>query len=89
MDKTKRGACAVIFISPLTAMIPNVMKEASVAISMEPTRQPGSLGMASVRDLDGDVISISCRKDEAAALAWRVPSIARRANADGVTVRSP
>ncbi|NIJ09519.1 heme-degrading monooxygenase HmoA [Sphingomonas vulcanisoli] len=71
MDKTKRGACAVIFISRRNANDPQGYAQASETMAAEAARQPGYLGMDSVRDADGEGITISFWQDEAAALAWR------------------
>jgi heme-degrading monooxygenase HmoA len=71
MDKTKRGACAVIFISRRNATDPKGYEEAAEAMATEAARQHGYLGIDSVRDAGGEGITISYWADEAAALAWR------------------
>lgn len=71
MDGTKRGLVAVIFTSRRNGQDPQAYDEASNAMAREAARQPGYRGMESVRDADGDGITISYWADEAAARAWR------------------
>lgn len=71
MAETKRGAIAVIFISRRNAADPEGYAAASAAMAEEAARQPGYLGIDSVRDAAGEGITISWWADEAAAIAWR------------------
>ena len=71
MDKTKRGTCAVIFISRRNAADPQGYDKAAEVMAEEAARQPGYVGLDSVRDASGEGITISYWADEAAAVAWR------------------
>lgn len=71
MDGTKRGAVAVIFVSRRNGRDSAGYDAAAAAMAAEAARQPGYLGIDSVRDGQGEGITISYWADEAAALAWR------------------
>lgn len=71
MTETKRGMCAVIFTSRRTADDPAGYAAASAAMADEASRQPGFVGMNSVRDAAGDGITISYWQTEADAVGWR------------------
>lgn len=71
MNKTKRGTCAVIFISRRNAADPQGYEKASEDMAAEAARQPGYVGIDSVRDASGEGITVSYWADEAAAMAWR------------------
>lgn len=71
MAETKRGLCAVIFISRRNGKDETGYAAAAAAMDAEASRQPGYVGIESVRDADGRGITISYWEDEAAALAWR------------------
>lgn len=71
MDKTKRGACAVIFISHRNDRDAEGYEAAAEVMGVTASRQPGYLGINSVRDPSGEGITISYWENEAAALAWR------------------
>ena len=71
MDKTKRGVCAVIFISRRNGEDPQGYEIAAEAMAIEAARQPGYIGIDSVRDPHGEGITVSYWRDEAAAAAWR------------------
>ena len=71
MDKTKRGACAVIFISRRNTHDAQGYERAAETMVAEASRQPGYLGIDSVRDAAGEGITISYWESEGHALAWR------------------
>lgn len=70
MTKPK-GAVAVIFVSRRNDSDADGYAVASQAMVAEAGRQPGYLGIDSVRDGDGAGITISWWADAAAARAWR------------------
>ncbi len=70
MTKPK-GAVAVIFIAQRNAEDDIGYHGASVAMVEEAARQPGYLGIDSVRGDDGFGITVSWWADEAAARGWR------------------
>lgn len=65
------GAIAVIFLNRRNAADPDGYGAAAVAMAEEAARQPGYLGIDSVRDETGTGITVSWWADEAAARAWR------------------
>jgi heme-degrading monooxygenase HmoA len=71
MGETKRGLCAVIFISRRSDRDESGYAAAAAAMGAEAARQPGFVGIDSVRDAAGHGITISYWQDEASALAWR------------------
>lgn len=71
MTETKRGLCAVIFISRRNGRDEEGYAAAAEAMGAEAARQPGYAGIDSVRNADGHGITISYWKDEASAAAWR------------------
>lgn len=71
MDGMRRGAVAVIFINRRNGLDAAGYAAASAAMDAEAARQPGYIGVDSVRDATGEGITISYWEDEAAALAWR------------------
>ena len=71
MAETKRGLCAVIFISRRNGQDDAGYEAAAAAMADEAARQPGYAGIESVRDPAGRGITISYWQDESAALAWR------------------
>lgn len=71
MEETKRSGIAVIFKSLRTPHDDAGYAAAAEAMDAEARRQPGYLGIDSVRDAAGHGITISYWADEAAALAWR------------------
>lgn len=71
MAETKRGLTAVIFISRRNGRDEAGYAAAAAAMAEEAARQPGFAGIDSVREADGQGITISYWRDEAAALAWR------------------
>ena len=68
-DRT--GAIAVIFVSQRTADDPEGYAAAAAAMDALAARQPGYLGIDSVRDETGSGITVSYWRDDAAAGAWR------------------
>ncbi|HWJ70789.1 MAG TPA: antibiotic biosynthesis monooxygenase [Sphingobium sp.] len=66
-----RDAVAVIFISLRTDEDVAGYDAAAGAMAMLAARQPGYLGVDSVRGADGVGITVSYWADEASALAWR------------------
>lgn len=71
MESLPPGAVAVIFVSRRTAQDEAGYQAAATAMADEAARQPGYLGVHSVRAADGGGITISYWRDEAAAIAWR------------------
>ena len=71
MDGTKRGAVAVIFSNRRNDRDDAGYHSAAAAMAEEAARQPGYVGIDSVRAADGHGITISYWADEASALAWR------------------
>jgi heme-degrading monooxygenase HmoA len=84
MDGTRNpGAIAVIFLSRRNADDPDGYAAAAEAMEQQAARQPGYLGIDSVRDAAGDGITISWWADEAAAHAWRAHAAHRPIQARG------
>ncbi|PZU07094.1 antibiotic biosynthesis monooxygenase [Sphingomonas sp.] len=71
MDETKRSGIAVIFRSLRNGLDEAGYAAAAKMMDEEARRQPGFLGIDSVRDTDGHGITISYWADEEAAIAWR------------------
>jgi len=71
METLTPGAVAVIFISKRTAEDDAGYQAAAAEMEAEAARQPGYLGLHSVRGADGEGITISYWADEDAAIAWR------------------
>ena len=71
MDGTKRGAVAVIFKSRRNGRDDAGYAAAAAAMDAEAARQPGYLGIDSVRDATGEGITVSYWADDAAAQAWK------------------
>lgn len=71
MENFPPGAVAVIFVSQRTAADDAGYHAAAEAMAAEAARQPGYLGVHSVRDADGLGITVSYWADEDAAVAWR------------------
>jgi len=70
MDQIAAGSVAVIFVSrrnDVDAAGYDEMAGAMVALAQQ---QPGYIGLDSVRDADGQGITISYWRDEASARAW-------------------
>jgi heme-degrading monooxygenase HmoA len=66
-----RGAIAVMFVNQRNARDGDGYGETADAMDRAAARQPGYLGMDSVRGADGLGITISYWADEAAARGWR------------------
>jgi len=71
MDSLPAGAIAVIFVNRRTPHDDSGYAAAAVAMVEEAGRQPGYIGIHSVRAADREGITISYWADEAAAIAWR------------------
>lgn len=71
MEPISPGAVAVIFLSRRNGKDAAGYAEAAAAMAAEAERQPGYLGMESVRDAAGAGITVSFWADEAAAIRWR------------------
>ncbi|SNS23881.1 Heme-degrading monooxygenase HmoA [Sphingomonas laterariae] len=71
MENISAGCVAVIFVNRRTADDDAGYHAAAQAMVEEAGRQPGFVGIHSVRATDGEGITISYWADEAAALAWR------------------
>lgn len=71
MPETKRGLIAVIFVSRRTPVDMAGYAAAAQEMGEEAARQPGYAGIESVRDADGNGITISYWESEEAAIAWR------------------
>lgn len=71
MGETKRGQVAVIFVSRRNGRDEHGYTAAALAMAEEAARQPGYVGINSVRDDTGYGITISYWQNEAAAIAWR------------------
>ena len=71
MESLPPGAIAVIFVNQRTGTDDAGYHVAAEAMAEEAARQPGYLGVHSVRNAAGAGITISYWADEAAALAWR------------------
>ena len=71
----RSGAIAVIFLStrngPDAAWDEAGYAQAAAAMDALAARQPGFLGVAGARGVDGFGITVSYRADEATAIAWR------------------
>jgi len=70
MRSIRSDSVAVIFVSQRSGCEAGY-SAAALAMEEEAARQPGYLGMHSVRGEDGFGITISYWTDEASALAWR------------------
>lgn len=71
MSSIRSDSIAVIFVSQRTERDEAGYSAAALAMEAEAARQPGYLGLHSVRDAAGQGITISYWEDEACALAWR------------------
>lgn len=71
MTRIRSDAIAVIFISRRTDSDPDGYAIAADAMAAEAARQPGYLGIDSVRGSDGVGITVSYWADDASAIAWR------------------
>lgn len=71
MRSFPEGAVAVIFVNRRTTADEPGYAAAAAAMDAEAARQPGYLGIDSVRGADGTGITISYWTNEADALAWR------------------
>jgi heme-degrading monooxygenase HmoA len=71
MQHRPAGSVAVIFISRRSEGDDVAYGAAATAMAEEAARQPGYLGVESVRDAEGHGITISFWQDEASAVAWR------------------
>lgn len=71
MENLPPGAVAVIFVNRRTAGDDVGYQAAATAMEAAVVRQPGYLGIHSVRAADGEGITISYWTDEEAAIAWR------------------
>lgn len=71
MNMFPPGAIAVIFVSRRTGAGEAGYQAAAAAMEAEAARQPGYLGIHSVRAADGEGITISYWTDEEAAARWR------------------
>lgn len=71
MEPIPAHAVAVIFFSRRNAADAQGYAEAAALMAGEAARQPGYLGMESVRDAGGAGITVSFWADEAAAIRWR------------------
>lgn len=65
------GAVAVIFSSTRSGEDESGYREAAERMVSLAAEQPGYLGMDSVRDVEGQGITVSYWADEASALAWK------------------
>lgn len=71
MTRIRSNAIAVIFVSQRNDADAEGYAFAAEAMVAEAERQPGYLGIDSVRGADGLGITVSYWADEASAIAWR------------------
>jgi heme-degrading monooxygenase HmoA len=71
MMEIEKGAVAVIFISRRSGADPEGYAQAAAEMEAEVAKADGYLGHDSVSSPDGQGITISYWRDEAAARAWR------------------
>ncbi|WP_380875659.1 antibiotic biosynthesis monooxygenase [Sphingomonas sp. DBB INV C78] len=71
MDSIPTGTIAVIFVNRRTPDDDSGYEIAAQAMAEEASRQPGFVGIHSVRSADREGITVSYWADENAALAWK------------------
>lgn len=71
MDEGRIGEVAVIFATRRTDVDAAGYRAAAAAMDARAATRPGYRGVDSVRDADGNGITVSYWADEAAAIAWR------------------
>lgn len=83
MRSFPEDAIAVIFVNRRTADDAPGYAAAADAMDAAAARQPGYLGVDSVRDADGNGITVSYWASEADAIAWRDQADHARTRARG------